>query len=661
MPTFLEAILNAWWQGILLTFLVWLALREQTRISAATRLAIWQVTLAVILALPLLQWIPTLNPPAKVRVQAQVPPQTQAELPPLPQPAPQPLVDLEAHDVVEPFFIIAVLLAGVQMLRLLAGYFAIWRLKRKSIPCQAPLPRALTRDARILIHPRIGMPMAVGYFNPAIILPERMIQALSPDQIEQVVLHEAAHLERKDDWFGLLERLLRAIFFIQPAVWFIGKQIDKEREWACDDWVVARSGETKPYAEALARVAEVGSLGWTPILATGVGRRKQIFERMEALLDQTRNKIPSASGPLVLAAALMLVFVVIQSTPVSRLFGFSQFDTRSVIRDDKSSREFSIRGDIQFTADEQDVESLSPGAKLHLIHNETWIARRIEMEADENGKITRRYFVGGIAQPYGSEAKRFLAKELPQWMKNQPKDLDARLARWIETEGVEGALRQIEGSFNSGIRRQYLDALLRTATLDPVQTRRLIRISEQLPSDEDKAHIAALMRDQSRSTGLESALIDLIHSIHDEDRRGDLLRRLLSDVGDATLPRLLRAMGEIHSEDRKADLLVDASREIRRELPLAFFEAARGIHSEDHRQRVIQSAIEHHGAEVRTQQKALELAAEIHSLDRMRHVATLLLEQPQVAPETLEQVKQFAAKMPSKEDSEAILKQLNSR
>jgi hypothetical protein len=46
MNTFLEAILNAWWQGILLTLLVWLVLRDLPRVSAATRLAIWQFTLS---------------------------------------------------------------------------------------------------------------------------------------------------------------------------------------------------------------------------------------------------------------------------------------------------------------------------------------------------------------------------------------------------------------------------------------------------------------------------------------------------------------------------------------------------------------------------------------------------------------------------------------
>ena len=58
MNTFLEAAINGWWQGIVLTLMVWLVLRDLPRVSAATRVAIWQVTLGVVLLLPLLQRIP---------------------------------------------------------------------------------------------------------------------------------------------------------------------------------------------------------------------------------------------------------------------------------------------------------------------------------------------------------------------------------------------------------------------------------------------------------------------------------------------------------------------------------------------------------------------------------------------------------------------------
>lgn len=69
--------------------------------------------------------------------------------------------------------------------------------------------------------------MAMGYLHPCVVLPERMRTELSELQLQQVVWHEAAHLERRDDWFALLERLIRVVFVIQPAVWLIGREIDR--------------------------------------------------------------------------------------------------------------------------------------------------------------------------------------------------------------------------------------------------------------------------------------------------------------------------------------------------------------------------------------------------------------------------------------------------
>ena len=182
----------------------------------------------------------------------------------------------------------------------------------------AELPTYLKRAKKVMASGDISMPMAVGYFRPAILLPSAMLENLTTEQLRHVLLHETAHLLRRDDWASLAERLLRAMFAIQPAVYFIGRQIEREREIACDDWVVEQSGEAKPYARSLARLAELGSSSRAPILATEVGGKKQIFARLEPLLDRTRNRIPAVSEPLVLVACVILL-VAVSTAPGSTI------------------------------------------------------------------------------------------------------------------------------------------------------------------------------------------------------------------------------------------------------------------------------------------------------------------------------------------------------
>jgi beta-lactamase regulating signal transducer with metallopeptidase domain len=69
-------------------------------------------------------------------------------------------------------------------------------------------------------------------------------------------LHELAHLRRYDDWTNLAQKLVKALFFFHPAVWWIEKQVSLEREMACDDAVLAETASPRAYAECLAHLAE---------------------------------------------------------------------------------------------------------------------------------------------------------------------------------------------------------------------------------------------------------------------------------------------------------------------------------------------------------------------------------------------------------------------
>src|SRR5271166_807759 len=107
------------------------------------------------------------------------------------------------------------------------------------------------RPVALCTSGRVQVPTAIGLIRPAVILPSWAMQELSSDELNQILLHELAHLRRYDDWTNLAQKLVKALFFFHPAVWWIEKQVALEREMACDDAVLA---ETSPraYAECLA-------------------------------------------------------------------------------------------------------------------------------------------------------------------------------------------------------------------------------------------------------------------------------------------------------------------------------------------------------------------------------------------------------------------------
>ncbi len=601
-----NALANSLWQGGLLSLAVWFVLRHLTRYSAATRLAIWQVTLAVVVLLPALRQLPDLSlfeTPTQAPRVAVATESSPAE--PLPTPVPRPLIEVDHHGPVELFAPLAATLAFFQLLRLALAYLVLTWWKRKSHPAPLTLPTPLSRSVSVRLSPRIGMPMALGYLRPVILLPESFAAGLTPEQLRLVLLHESAHLERRDDWTTLAERLLRAVLFIHPAVYFIGRQLDREREMACDDWVVAHSGSTQPYAEALARVAELTSLRPTPLLAAGAGRRKEIFARLEALLDGARNRMPAASAPLVLGAGVLLLLAVSQSTPYSHLFGFGTYNTTSVIDDGNSRREFKTRGDIDFSDDDQDVAFMSPGSKLVIATGDRFATRQVELEANAHGEITRHYFSSGVRRTYDAEAQRLLARELSSWLRERETNLSARLNRWIKAGGFAGALREIRTVGNAPVKRLYLEELLTVSTLSEEQLRRILKVAAELNSDSDKRqffdHTARHFR------ALDAPLLAFVDSLHSDGDRRHILSQLATEMPASALPRLLRSVSQLSSDDDKTKLLL--------EIPPTphWFKATNSIHSDGDRRRLLSAVLTAPSVDPATVALALDSAALLNS------------------------------------------------
>lgn len=104
---------------------------------------------------------------------------------------------------------------------------------------------------------RVSVPVVVGVLRPVILLPASLITGLGPDQLAAIVSHELAHVRRHDLFVNMLQRMVEAMLFFHPAVWYISRQMSAEREACCDDLVVSAGCAPLDYASALLRMAEL--------------------------------------------------------------------------------------------------------------------------------------------------------------------------------------------------------------------------------------------------------------------------------------------------------------------------------------------------------------------------------------------------------------------
>lgn len=331
--------INALWEGALLVACIWLLLRAWPGINASTRYIVWSATLIATVVVPVATTLPFLAPPSLSAATAEavrvpIPMVTHALIAPPRANAPSQRAQTGAArspqysalaerfrltlplGVVLAVVVVWSMLALLALVRLAIGLARLEQLKRDALPLPIEYREAMARwmgarkgrrDVRLCVSDDIDVPVAVGLFDAMILIPRELLERLSESEVDQISLHELAHLRRADDWSNGLQRLIGALFGWNPAVSFVSQQLDLEREVACDDWVLAATGSVRPYAVCLAKMAETSSWPRHAMPAPGVfATRKHISLRIERLLGAGRNVATSLSlGPAAVTIAIV--------------------------------------------------------------------------------------------------------------------------------------------------------------------------------------------------------------------------------------------------------------------------------------------------------------------------------------------------------------------
>lgn len=150
--------------------------------------------------------------------------------------------------------------------------------------------------------------MVLGPWRPIVAIPADLVDTLSNAELDDVALHELAHVRRRDDWAKLAEAVVSAVCFFHPAAWWLARRADADREVACDDWVVAATGARCRYARCLLRLAGLGVAGDALPAPGAIARKPMITERIELLMKTDRNATPTVSK-LMLTSLTTLVLV----------------------------------------------------------------------------------------------------------------------------------------------------------------------------------------------------------------------------------------------------------------------------------------------------------------------------------------------------------------
>jgi beta-lactamase regulating signal transducer with metallopeptidase domain len=239
------AIASAW-QGLLLAAVLWICLKLAPRLSAGTRFAVWSASFVAILLLPFFSFARGLGPAATGS---------------LPAGANHPVVHLDSRwalAIVAAWALLSIARAVVLAQSAFRAR-ALWK-SSKGVDVDDSQRTLLEhagdhRAVRVYSSSAVDQPCVIGFFKPRILVPEWLLATATPAEMRQIVLHEASHLHRWDDWTNLLQKLALAMFPLNPALWWVERQLCSEREEACDERVVRETRSPREYAVCLTNLA----------------------------------------------------------------------------------------------------------------------------------------------------------------------------------------------------------------------------------------------------------------------------------------------------------------------------------------------------------------------------------------------------------------------
>jgi len=308
-----EQMLNCLVQGILIALFAWMVLRLVGRRNSGTRFAVWFCTLMAIAASPFLE-APFTRATAASNSAALTMPRDWA------------LYLFAAWAVV----------VGIGLARVGVGLCHLLKIRRDcstvAIGDLDPVLRSTlaefhsVRRVEICTSDELHVPTAMGFLKPAVVFPAWALTELSAGELNTILLHELAHLRRWDDWTNLAQKVLRALFFFHPAVWWVERRLSLEREMACDDIVLAQASNPRAYAQCLVSLAEKNLLlrRGISLAQAAVGRMRQTTQRVLQILDAHRPVGVRVWKPAPWVVGAFSVVCLVASSHAPKLVAFGE-------------------------------------------------------------------------------------------------------------------------------------------------------------------------------------------------------------------------------------------------------------------------------------------------------------------------------------------------
>lgn len=600
----------AWWtlKGSIMLVGAAIAAFLLRRRPAAVRHAVWAIAIGMQLLVP---WAPRLLPAGSFGValpettnarfaSIRSAPAASATLPfpanvrRTPAPAPEARRSAPRMPAIGTALVL-VLAAGslLHFLRLLLGWRRLAQLARSAEPVTeeewldavGECGRGLRITPRVTLirSNAIRIPVTWGIRQPQVLLPDSSRTWPAPVR-RHVLLHELAHIRRRDPLWQLLAQCAVIAFWFNPVLRLAVRCMHIEAEHACDDYVLRDGERPSRYAATLVDLVSAGSGAPRVALATlSMAQRSDLETRVAAVLSPARDaRVHRAlhTAAIALSLALALPLAALQrvnaraasADPTCRPlmiphFKYSQTSGSLILPDHTTLHYFFLRPepdrwlegsfslDARFTADDRGVVP-TLGLQALVREQRDGIDRAVYLD-EVGGKLAYRYLVDGRPAIWDRKAERWFADVMPEVIRRTEAGIPDRAQRIFSRSGVEGFLAEVPRLGVVNVRRLYLLELLTLSPAELPRERLLAAARQDLAVDEPTfaAFLVDLIAREGAKADLRQQVLAELPALHRGSHRLTVLQSMVEHPDPQVQVAALENIRLLSEEVWRRDLL----------------------------------------------------------------------------------------------------------
>ncbi|WP_031527216.1 M56 family metallopeptidase [Dyadobacter crusticola] len=177
----------------------------------------------------------------------------------------------------------------------------------------------ITQRIQFLESECVSVPMVIGHLTPIVLVPLGMLAGMPAAQVEAILMHELAHIRRRDYLVNLIQIFCENIYFFNPALLWISYLIREEREHCCDDLAIEVMENKTSFVHALVSFQEY-NLSVNLAQVAFAGKKNHLLNRIKRIINHNNKSLDAMEKVFVsvsLVAAIALSAAISPKSPAS--------------------------------------------------------------------------------------------------------------------------------------------------------------------------------------------------------------------------------------------------------------------------------------------------------------------------------------------------------